>query len=205
MTLLTTPETWPFGVALVLLVALCIAEGVGLLLAASPSTLIDGWLPDMDGAEGSLAWLHLGRVPTLVVLGLFLMGFALAGYVIQAFLHRVTGGYGSSWWVSVPAFLAGLSTTRLLAGLLSQVIPREETVAVSEQTLIGRVAAVTQGVAREGMAAQAKVKDQHGRVHHILVEPDVAQDVFEEGSQVLLVNKVGARYKGIQNPHPTLL
>jgi hypothetical protein len=148
MSLLTTPETWPFGVALVLLVALCIAEGVGLLLAASPSTLIDGWLPDMDGTEGALAWLHLGRVPTLVVLGLFLMGFALAGYVIQALLHRVTGGYGSAWLVSVPAVLAGLSTTRLLAGLLSQVIPREETVAVSEQTLIGRVAAVTQGVAR---------------------------------------------------------
>lgn len=205
MSLFTTPETWPFGAALVLLVALCLVEGLGLLVAHSPSSLLDGLLPELDTLEGPLAWLHVGRVPVLVLLGLFLMGFVLSGYVLQGFLHRLTGGYWPAWLMSVPSVLAGISTTRLFAGVLAKVIPQEETVAVSEQTLIGRVALVTQGTARQGLAAQAKVKDQHGRTHHILVEPDVAQAVFEEGSQVLLVSKVGARYTGIRNPHPTLL
>ena len=55
------------------------------------------------------------------------------------------------------------------------------------------------------MAAQARVKDAHGRTHYLMVEPDVDDEVFEEGAQVLLVRKLGAFYRCIANPHPGLL
>jgi hypothetical protein len=50
-----------------------------------------------------------------------------------------------------------------------------------------------------------KLRDMHGRTHYVLVEPDLADDTFEEGAAVLLVKKNGARYMGIRNPHPELI
>jgi hypothetical protein len=55
------------------------------------------------------------------------------------------------------------------------------------------------------MAAQAKVRDMHGRAHYVMVEPDLPHESFEEGAAVLLVKKNGAKYHGIKNPHPELL
>ena len=60
-------------------------------------------------------------------------------------------------------------------------------------------------VARRGLAAQARVRDSLGRTHYLMVEPDLEADVFEEGTQVLIVRKVGAFYRCIANPHPGLM
>ena len=61
------------------------------------------------------------------------------------------------------------------------------------------------GAARRGLAAQARVRDSYGRTHYLMVEPDVDGDVFDEGMQVLIVQKAGAFYRCIANPHPNLL
>lgn len=196
-------ETWPFGAALLLMLALLVAEGAGLLFAASPSNWLDGVLP--ESLDGPLGWLHLGKVPFLILLGLFLAGFSISGYAVQSFSEALFGGLLPAWIASVPAVLTAVATVSGLGGLIARVMPSDESSAVSEQSLIGRAGVVTQGVARQGMAAQAKVRDMHGRAHYVLVEPDLASDVFEEGVAVLLVKKTGAKYFGIRNPHPDLL
>jgi hypothetical protein len=38
-----------------------------------------------------------------------------------------------------------------------------------------------------------------------MVEPDLAEESFAEGSAIVLVSKTGARFKCIRNPHPELL
>lgn len=206
MTILTAPETWPFGAALAVMVGLSIIEGAGLLLAYSPSQLIDALLPDMpDGADGLLGWLHVGKVPILVLLILFLSGFAIAGYVLQASAQSVGGLLLPAWLASLPACLAGVSTVKGIGSVLAKVMPQDESSAVSEQSLIGRPGVVIQGIARGGMAAQAKVRDSHGRAHYVMVEPDLSEETFAEGSDILLVKKIGARFKCIRNPHPALL
>jgi hypothetical protein len=58
---------------------------------------------------------------------------------------------------------------------------------------------------RRGLAAQARVRDAHGRVHYLMVEPDLDDEVFEEGAQILIVRKAGAFYRCIANPHPNLI
>lgn len=199
-------ETWPFGIALLLMLGLFIVEGAGLLLSFSPSGMLDGLMPEMpDGVDGPLGWLHLGKVPMLILLGIFLAGFALSGYAVQSFARVLLGAYLNAWIASVPAALAGVATVGVLGGLLARIIPSDETVAVSEQTLIGRAGVVIQGIAREGMAAQAKVRDVHGRAHYVMVEPDIAGQTFAEGAAVLLVKKQGAKFRAIHNPHPDLL
>ena len=206
MNILTAPETWPFGASLAVMVGLSIIEGAGLLLAYSPSHMLDSLLPDMpDSADGALGWLHIGTVPLLVLLILFLSGFAIAGYVLQASVQSISGELLPAWLASIPAFLAGVSTVKGIGSVLAKIMPQDESSAVSEQTLIGRSGVVIQGNARDGMAAQAKVRDSYGRSHYVMVEPDLIEETFDEGSDILLVKKIGARFKCIRNPHPTLL
>jgi hypothetical protein len=206
MIILGAQDTEPFGVALAVMVALSVLEGAGLLLALSPSNWIDSLLPDApDGIDGPLGWLHFGKVPILVLLILFLAGFALSGYLIQGMVFALVGHTLPAWGASIPAVLAGLSTTSAVGGLIAHLVPHDESSAVSEQSLIGRAGVIVRGMAREGLAAEAKVRDMHGRAHYVMVEPDVADQVFEEGVAVLLVRKAGARYRCIRNPHPELL
>lgn len=208
MSLFTVAETQPFGVAVALIVAIALLEGLGMLVALSPSNLLDNLLPEADGHPGLdqwLGWLHLGKVPSLVLLVLFLAGYALFGYAMQLVVHGLFGLYLPAWMAGLVAVLPGMATVRSLGALIAHIIPRDETSAVSELTLIGRAGVVATGTARRGVAAQARVRDSRGRTHYLMVEPDIDDDVFEEGAQVLIVRKIGAFYRCIANPHPTLI
>jgi Protein of unknown function (DUF1449) len=207
--ILFAPETWPFGAALAIMVGLFIVEGIGFMLAMSPSSLLDAWLPDVpDGAQGLnnvLGWLHVGKVPILILLGLFLGGFAVAGYVIQATFAALGFGLLPAWLAAIPSFFAAISITKLTGGAFAHFVPTEQTRAVSEMSLVGRPGVVSEGVAKRGLAAQAKVKDIHGNTHNILVEPDIDDQIFHEGQAIVLVRKSGAHYRAMNNPRPDLL
>jgi Protein of unknown function (DUF1449) len=204
--ILFAQETWPFSAALLLMLALFIIEGAGLIFSVSPSNWLDGLIPDFPhGMEGYLGWLHLGKVPFLILLGIFLAGFSISGFAIQSFSKVLLNGLLPAWLASLPSVLAGFSLVSSLGGLIARIMPSDESSAVSELSLIGRAGVVTQGIARQGMAAQAKVRDFHGRAHYVMVEPDLPNETFEEGAAVLLVKKSGAKYHGIKNPHPELL
>jgi membrane protein implicated in regulation of membrane protease activity len=209
--LFVNSDTVPFGAALVLMLALAIIEGVGLFTAMSPSQWLDNLVPHtdpsdgIDGVEGTLGWLHVGRVPMLVLLILFLAGFAVCGYAVQLVARSIGGGYLPWWLASVPAVLMGVTTVRGVGALLAHIIPRDETSAVGEEALVGRAGVVTQGVARRGHPAEVKLRDHLGRAHYLRVEPDVEGEEFAEGTAVLVVKKTGAVYRAIHNPHPDLL
>jgi hypothetical protein len=208
MNLFTAPETLPFGVSLALIVGIALLEGFGMLLSLSPSNVIDELLPDVHGDHGLdrvLGWLHIGRVPSLVLLVLFLTGYTLFGYGLQTVVHGLFGNYLPGWLAGVLAVPSGMATVRGLGSLIAHIIPRDETSAVSELSLVGRAGVISAGLARRGMAAQARVRDSHGRTHYLMVEPDLDDEVFDEGTQVLIVRKSGAFYRCIVNPHPTLL
>lgn len=208
MSLFTTPETVPFGIAFALIVAIALIEGLGMMISLSPSNLLDSAIPDIDGDSGLehvLGWLHIGKVPALALLVLFLAGYAVFGYGLQLLVHGLIGAYLPAWIAGAVAVPSGMVTVRSLGALIAHIIPRDETSAVSEQTLIGRTAIVSEGVARRGFAAQARVRDGNGRMHYLMVEPDLDDDVFDEGTPVLLVRKAGAFYRCIASPHPTLL
>jgi membrane protein implicated in regulation of membrane protease activity len=205
--LFLAPETLPFGVSLALMLGLAVVEGIGLFTAMSPSQWLDNLVPelDADGLEGALGWLHVGKVPMLVLLILFLLGFALCGYAVQLLARGVFGGYLPMWLAALPATLMGLTTVRGVGALLAHIIPRDESSAVGEEALIGRAGVVTQGVARRGQAAEVKLRDHLGRAHYLRVEPDVEGEEFAEGTAVLIVKRVGATFRAIHNPHPDLL
>jgi len=216
-------QNLPFAVSLVLMLAIAMMEGVTTIFGAGLSGFIESALPEFDldididvdadvdvdidspdiGASSALSkllgWLHIGKVPILILFVIFLTAFGLIGLGIQSFAIKTFGGMFPGTLASIPSFVLSIFTVKIFGGLLGKVIPQDETDAVSEQSFIGRVAVITLGTAKSGKPAQAKLKDQHNQTHYVMVEPDNATDVFEQGTPVLLVSRQSASFRAILN------
>lgn len=208
MSLFFAAETMPFGVALLVMLGLTALEVIGLITALSPSDWIDHFLPEpaVDGGlDGVLGWLHVGKVPTLILLILFLASFSVAGYAIQILARNLVLMYLPAILVSIPAFMVAIASVRVIGKWLAYIVPRDESSAISESEFVGRVALVTAVSSQKSLAAQARLRDNDGRSYFILVEPDIEHLQLTEGMQVLLIKKMGSIYRVIENPHPTLM
>lgn len=205
---LLATETWPFTAAAFLMMLIAIVEGIAMVAGATLSESLQHALPD-PGADGAfdklLGWLHVGRVPVLVLLVLFLAVFALTGFGLNLVVQQIAG----SWvpvLISVPAaLLAALPIVRVLGAGLARVIPQDQTFAVSFDSLVGRVATIIGGTARQGYPAQAKVPNEHGQNLYVMVEPEAEGMTFQSGERVLLSKQIsGSRFAAVVNPWPEL-
>lgn len=212
---LTAGPNLPFAVALALMLLLAAVELIGFALGLGASDFLDGLLPEFDGADGSelagasladrfMGWLHFGKVPVLILLAVFLTGFGFLGLALQGVIHAVTGAMLPGWLAAVAVVPLALPWVRIVGGGVARVMPRDETQVVSRSALVGRVATIVIGTARAGSPAQAKVRDQHGQTHYVMVEPDQAEDSFGAGEAVLLIAETGATYRVIRNDNPAL-
>lgn len=204
------PESWPFLLATGLMVVLGLIEVLGLLMGASASHWLDGMMPDVHGVEGfadaMLGWLHVGRAPILALLVTFLTAFAVIGFGLQIAAGSLAGGFAPAWLAGIVAFAGALPVVRVFGGLLARILPKDETSAVSDASLIGRIATIVTGTARTGRAAEARVPDEHGNTHYVMVEPEEQGVQFERGANVLLVRQLrGRTFHAIRNPKPDLL
>jgi len=193
MTLLE-PYNMPFAVALILVLSLFVIQLFGVLD-------IDFDLDsDGDGAmhggpvDGLLTLLGLGRIPLTIWLVVFLLIFAGAGMGIQQLAIDFTGTPLDGWLAAVLTAGAVLPVTGMIARPLGRFLPQDETSAVDTGTLLGRRATVTDGVARTGYPARARVKDVYGQDHHVMVEPHEAASEFHAGDEVLLVRREGNQF-----------
>lgn len=186
MTLLE-PYNAPFAIALLGMLVLLVVQLLGFL-----DFDLDA---DGDGAisagpvDGLLTLLGLGKVPLTVWLVVFLFVFAGIGLGIQELAESFTGGPLDAWLAGVLAAGAALPFTSVLARPLGRILPQDETTAVDRQALVGRRAQITEGVARTGSPARARVTDLHGQTHHVMVEPHEAASEFHAGDEILLVRR----------------
>ncbi len=204
MTLFSATETIPFGVAMAVMLGLAVLEIVGFLIAISPSEWVDHMVfPDLHvdgGADGVLGWLHVGKVPTLILLILFLTCFSVTGYLVQMLSQSMLHAYLPAVVAVAPALLGAVLSVHLFGGWISRIIPRDESSAISETTFIGKLVTVTAASSLSGVASQARFRDTDGRAYFMLVEP--AQEGFnlQDGMQVLIVQKIGPVYRVTANP-----
>jgi membrane protein implicated in regulation of membrane protease activity len=209
MSLFLASQSWPFLLAVVLLLAMAAIEGLALLFGFSVSGWFDDFSPDVD-ADGFfdswLGWLHIGKAPMLVVLAILLTAFAMLGLVINGVAHSMLGGY-PPLFVSVPlAFLGALPIVHVSAAAIGRFVPRDETSAEPLANLVGKIAIIVNGTARANYPAQARVKNDHGQTLYVHVEPDGEDGQLVAGESVLLVKQIsGARFLAIANPRPDLL
>ena len=218
LAMILASENIAFSAALLLMLMIALLEGVGMLFGLGISNLLESVLPETDfsphaevaqlDAQSALSrflgWLRVGQVPLLMLLMVFLLCFGLLGLIVQNILHELSGWLAPGWIAAPLIMLLSLPLVRSCGGLLQWLMPKDETTAVSSESLIGRIATITLGTAAYGYPAEARVKDQHGYSHYIQLEPDDANHVFEQGTAILVLSREGAIYRGIRNPNPYL-
>ena len=196
MTLLE-PHNLPFAIAMGLMVLLALVQVLGLGdwgvdadLDVDPDIGADADASLQPGmVEGLLTLLGVGRVPLTIWLALFLLMFAGIGLSVQELATSLTGAPLYSWLAAVIAGAAAVPVTGVLARPLGAILPKDHTTAVSTASLIGRRATITDGVARTGSPARARVRDIHGQAHYVMVEPHEETSALHAGDEVLLVRR----------------
>lgn len=188
-----SPETLPFTAALALMLMIGAVEALG--LGASAAQIDFG--ADVHGDGDLLGWLGFGQVPLLILLVIFLTLFGLIGLLGQELAAAMLGQPLSPWLAAPAAALLSLPLMGVTARGAARIMPRDETTAVGRDTLIGRRATVTVGTARVGAPARAIVKDHHGQVHQVMVEPFSEQSQAAEGQSLLLVRREGELFIGL--------
>ena len=139
-----------------------------------------------------------------MLLVVFLAVYGLVGYVFQTAFAAVFGAYLNGTLAAVAVWFLSLPLVRATAGGLYKILPKDETTAVSQDTLIGRVGVIVIGQARTGSPAQVRVKDGFGQTHYVMAEPD-GEGVLKQGEAVLLVSLEGNTFKAILNPSGSLV
>lgn len=205
---LTASANLPFTVALMMMVLLAAIELLGLLLGMAASGALDGLLGlhagDADGSELTASsldkvfgWLHVGTVPVLILLACFLVSFGGIGLALQALVRNLSGGF-LPWYVAVlVAAPLALPCVRVLGAVFARALPHDESQSISQAGLLGREATLVLGSARHRSPAQAKVRDQFGQTHYVMLEPDDPALSFAAGDTVVLVSQHGAVYHAI--------
>jgi hypothetical protein len=218
MDLIAAPENLIFATSIGLMLAITMIEAVGFLVVGSGLfSFIDSMIPGIDldvsidapekqipTLSKFLSWLRIGKIPFIMVLVIMLTSFGLVGFVGQSLCRSTIGLFLPGWLMAIPAFLVSLFLLHWMGALVSRIIPKGETEAVSRKTFIGKIATITIGTAQVGSPAEAKLKDSFGCTHYIMVEPDLIGEAFEQGTRVLLVFDDGHCFKAILNPNEPL-
>lgn len=201
--LLTHPSNLIFSVCICLLFFFALLEVLLLLAGGGSQGILDQFLPDdliphkdvevnIDGSSGLLVqfldWLYIGRVPLLIWLIIFLTLYGLSGLILQSVLFQWTGQYISAWIMAPACLFLSMPLVRYSTMLIARILPQDETTAIYSDELIGRTAIIILGVASPNSPAEAKVQDQHGLTHYILVEPE-QDESFQQGQSVILTGR----------------
>ena len=187
------PENLPFAVALLLMVLIGAVEAFGLGLGAID---LDAHA-DLHADGDLLGWLGLGKVPLLVLIVVLLALFGIIGIAGQQLAEAWLGAPLSPWIAAPAALVAALPLAGIGARGLARIMPHDETTAVGLDSLVGRRATVTVGVARIGSPARASVRDTHGQTHYVMVQPFEEATSVPEGSTLLLVRREGDVFIGL--------
>lgn len=223
ITFIWDSHNFPFTIALLTLVGIALLEGITTLLGFGLSNLLGHFLPDLDAQPDlhvdhpevdtphagtslghRLGWINVGRVPLMVLLVIFLTVFSLLGYTLQAICLGIVGQMLPTLLAALLSLFLSLPVVRFLGKFLGKLMPNDETEAISEETFLGRVATITLGTATKGRPARAKFQDHYGTTHLVMVEPESTEEVFNQGDQVVLLERLGGKFLAARSTNPLL-
>lgn len=201
----------PFSVALLVFLGLFVLELLLLVVGVGLSDLVDDILPDTHADHDfasfgkALTFVGCGKVPSMVVIMMLFALFGVTGILLQSASSSLLDHTLTPWTASIPTLLVTVILTHYGARLLAPLMPNVETFAVSERSLIGRTAIVTYGTASHTLPADADVRDQHGRLHHIQLKASESGDIFAEGDSVQLCRVEDGFFYGLKPTASTYL
>lgn len=207
------PQAYPFTISLAVVFGLFLLEIISLILGGSVLSL-DGDGPDLDldldadfdidldadvdididtdigvPATGLTGWLGIRVVPILIWLISFLTIFGLSGLVLQSLSNTIFGAPSPAVLAAIVALVPALSGAKFISAIIARLIPKTESSAMKKRFLGGHHGVISQGVARRGKPAEAKIKDRFGNTHYLRVEPLDDADEIAQGRDVHLIRK----------------
>lgn len=183
-----TPAYLPFAIAFFMMIGIGLIEAVGMGLGHLDLSADVG----ADGQSGVLDWLGLrGELPILMWLTSLLGCFTLAGVALQQGVSTYSGAPLGWPLACVGALIGGGLLNVGAAHGLARIMPGYESSVISTNDLLRRRGTILEGAARRGSPARAKVVDQHGQAHIIMVEPHDDLTVIRAGERALLVRREG--------------
>lgn len=201
-TIFLTPAYVPFAIAFVVMIGIGLIEAIGLGLGHLD--LHADVHAEADGG-GVLDWLGLGHeLPILIWLTSLLGCFTLAGIAIQQGATAMTGGPLHWGLASGGALIVGSLLNTLAANGLARIMPGFETSVISTDDFLRRRGTILEGTARRGSPARAKIVDQHGQAHFIMVEPHDDTDAIAAGETALIVRRDGKLFYALPDANALL-
>src|SRR6476659_2929646 len=196
-----SPEVRPFAIAAAMILIVGSIEVVSMLVWASLSemlgTNIDFGHPSDNGVVNAISWVNVGGVPLLIFLLLLLGAFSITGFLIQDIARMVAGPLPATA-ASVGAVVVSVPIVRAASRAIARVIPKDESYAVGLGDLVGRVGEVVIGPLDQGPPGRVSVADVHGNRHFVWAVAAPASGPLEQGTMVLLVDRVGTRFVAVK-------
>lgn len=148
-----------------------------------PEHFFSGW------SDLLVSWTLIGKVPVIILIALWTGGFGLSGIAIQNISHAFVGNTLPIWLALIIALPFTLLFTKISGSVLAKIMPKEISFVVERKDFLGQVATINIGTARYDLPAEAKLKDAYGNLHYVRVKPEVSEDEFAVGTQVLLLKE----------------
>lgn len=191
-------QNMPFLVAACLVAAIFLLEGIALVLGHSFATQhgdIDytldangNGIPDYleTGDFNILGWLNPGHVPSMIFLLLFCGTFTITGYAGQWIFDGITGHLAPSMLAGPVALAISLPFVRSATRTAERIIPKDESSAVTVESLTGDVGVVTAGPINSVRFGMARFTDKWGTDHNLMVSSE-GEEMVATGASVVLV------------------
>ena len=178
-------QLMPFHLSLLLLFSLSVLETVGFYLKAPPSL----WLKRCIPPKLRHADLLNVKFSKLLIVVFLLMNFSCVGYVLQFAIYAQQNQFAPFYYVLFPALILAIFFTAFMIHCLDQVLPPKQQ--HIEPDLLGRLATLVDK-ARPSFPAEARIRDEFGRLHIVDVEPEFGE--LEAESQVILIRMKRGHY-----------
>ncbi|EGQ0031702.1 DUF1449 family protein [Escherichia albertii] len=197
-----------FAISFVLLIGLL--EIIAIICGHMLSGAIDAHLDHYDSIttgniSQALHYLHIGRLPALVVLCLLASFFGLIGILLQHVCIMVCQTPLTNLFVFPVSLLLATIAVHYISKVIAPWLPRDHSSAITEEEYIGSMALITGHQATSGTPCEGKLTDQFGQIHYLLLEPEEGK-TFNKGDRVLIICRLSAtRYLAENNPWPNIL
>ena len=199
-----------FGIAFITVLLIAMMEMAGLLVGFSLSELFDQLISgsvdsaSMHGGFSTLlGWFFLNKLPFMIWLVLFLSSFSISGYSAN-FIAIKSIDHTLPEIISLPiTLIASCCFIRLAGNRFSALVGQKESSAVSSDSFSGKIASITLGKATLNNPAEAVLIDQYQQKHYIMVMPCSVQESFQQGDDVVLVEKQQSFWTAIKFNHKT--
>ncbi|QCT86862.1 OB-fold-containig protein [Escherichia sp. E4742] len=197
-----------FAISFVLLIGLL--EIIAIVCGHMLSGALDAHLDHYDSIttgniSQALHYLHIGRLPALVVLCLLAGFFGLLGVLLQHTCILFLQAPLSNLFVVPVSLLLTIIMVHYTGKIIAPWVPRDHSSAITEEEYIGCMALITGHQAASGNPCEGKLTDQFGQTHYLLLEPEEG-NFFKKGDKVLIICRLSStRYLAEKNPWPNIL